>query len=409
MSLIDQLKAAKKASLSLQNLSEDKRKSALSALAQELVSHSKEIIKANQLDLSAAQSLKLSASLIDRLTLTEKSIRSLADSLTEIINYPQVVNLITEETTRSDGLIIQKERIPIGMIAMIFESRPNVVIDCAALAIKSGNGMILKGGKEALHTNKILHTIVQKAAFGFYQPEAISLIESREEVDQILKMNQWIDLVVPRGGEKLIRHVKSLATMPVVAHDQGLCHMYLHSDAQNALKLVMNAKTQRPGVCNALETLLIHEKYPQDQLREIVNELKKSQVDIYACPKALALFSDLKAADSECWKTEWLDLKLNLKIVKDQQEAIAHIQEYGSHHTEAVISQDLEVIKNFQSQVDASCIVINASTRFNDGGQLGLGAELGISTSKLHAYGPMGAKEMTTTRFIVKGQGHTRG
>lgn len=407
MNLETKLTHTKKASLSLQNLSEDKRKKALHTLSDELLKHKEEILKENKKDLTEARQLGLSASLIDRLTLSEKSLEGLSNAIMEISAFPQVVNIITEETQRADGLIIQKERIPIGVMAMIFESRPNVVIDCAALAIKSGNAMVLKGGKEALHSNRILHQIVQKAALGFYDPAAIELIKTREDVEELLTMNKWIDLVVPRGGEKLIQFVKSKATMPVVAHDQGLCHMYLHADAQNALELVLNAKVQRPGVCNALETLLVHENYPH--LQKIVEELSLHGVQIYACPKTLQNFPNLKPASPECWSTEWLDLKMSLKIVDDHREAISHIQHFGSHHTEAVISEDLNVIEAFKSQVDASCIVINASTRFNDGGQLGLGAELGISTSKLHAYGPMGAREMTTTRFIVKGTGHIRG
>lgn len=409
MNLEEKLIQTKKASLSLQNLTEDKRQQALAALATQLLAQAPRIIAENKKDLSLAHEQQLSSSLIDRLTLTEKSLQGMAQAIHEIAAFPQVVNLIESESTRSDGLVIQKERIPIGVIAMIFESRPNVVIDCAALAIKSGNAMVLKGGKEAQFSNRALFEVVQAAAQGSYDPQAISLIETREEVDVLLTMRRWIDLVVPRGGEKLIRHVKAKATMPVVAHDQGLCHMYLHHDAQEAIKLVVNAKVQRPGVCNALETLLVHEDYPLDAFEALVTELARFKVEIYACPRVLKIFPQLKAADEACWATEWLDLKLNLKIVKDQFEAIAHIQRFGSHHTEAVISQTPQVIEVFKSQIDASCIVINASTRFNDGGQLQLGAELGISTSKLHAYGPMGAREMTTTRFIVKGSGHIRG
>lgn len=409
MNLEERLIQTKKASLSLQNLTEESRQQALAALARQLLAQTPRIIAENKKDLALAHEQQLSPSLIDRLTLTEKSLQAMAQAIGEISAFPQVVNVIESQSTRSDGLVIQKERIPIGVMAMIFESRPNVVIDCAALAIKSGNSMVLKGGKEAQFSNRVLYEVVQAAAQGFYAPEAISLIETREEVDVLLTMNRWIDLVVARGGEKLIRHVKAKATMPVVAHDQGLCHMYLHHDAPEAIKLVVNAKVQRPGVCNALETLLVHEDYPLDAFEALVAELVRLKVEIYACPRVLKIFPHLKVAEEASWSTEWLDLKLNLKIVKDQFEAISHIQRFGSHHTEAVISQTPEVIEAFKSQIDASCIVINASTRFNDGGQLQLGAELGISTSKLHAYGPMGAREMTTTRFIVKGSGHIRG
>jgi glutamate-5-semialdehyde dehydrogenase len=291
---------------------------------------------------------------------------------------------------------------------MIFEARPNVVIDCAGLALKSGNAMILKGGKEAEHSNRALLSLVHEAFGAELSADAITLVHTREEVTQLLRLKDWIDLVVPRGGEKLIQFVKEHATMPVVAHDRGLCHMYLHADARDALKLVLNAKTQRPGVCNALETLLVHEAFPAPQLKQILDELFARQVQIYGCEKSVKFDPRVQLADVATWDTEWLDLKLSLKIVADHGEALAHIQRHGSHHTEAVVSQTPAVIEDFLNQIDASCLAINASTRFNDGGQLGLGAELGISTSKLHAYGPMGAREMTTTRFVVRGQGHIR-
>jgi glutamate-5-semialdehyde dehydrogenase len=276
------------------------------------------------------------------------------------------------------------------VIGMIFESRPNVVVDGAALAIKSGNAIILKGGKEAQHSNRVLFEIIKKAIASVLPEGAVNLIETREDVSELLKLNQYIDLMVPRGGSALIQHVKAHATMPVVAHDKGLCHMYVHSDCNvDATKIVLNAKVQRPGVCNALETLILNENYPKNA--ELIQALKDAGVEI-----------------KEAYDTEWLDKKISLKYVKNEHEAIEHIKKYSSHHTEAILAQDPKVIEEFLNSLDASCIAINASTRFNDGGELGLGAELGISTSKLHAYGPMGAQEMTTTRFIVTGKGHVR-
>jgi glutamate-5-semialdehyde dehydrogenase len=395
MSILSIAKLAKNASLKLQGLPEEMRLTALDAISKALLTHQDQILKANKVDLEEAQKNNLSKSLIDRLTITEKSILSLSVMCTDVANQKQVVGVISEEHMRADGLLIQKQRIPLGVIGMIFESRPNVVVDGAALAIKSGNAIILKGGKEAQHTNRVLFEIIKNATSSVLPDGSISLIETREDVAELLKLNTYIDLMVPRGGSSLIQYVKANATMPVVAHDKGLCHLYVHSDCNvDAVQIVLNAKTQRPGVCNALETLILHKDYPKNN--EILAALQKSGVEIK------------NPASDEDFQTEWLDLKLSLKIVENEKEAIEHIKRYSSHHTEAILTQDPKVIEEFMNSLDASCIAINASTRFNDGGELGLGAELGISTSKLHAYGPMGAKEMTTTRFIVTGHGHIR-
>ncbi len=395
MSILSIAKQAKDASLKLQGLPEEMRLTALDAISKALLTHQDQILKANKIDLEEAQKNNLSKSLIDRLTITEQSILSLSVMCTDVANQKQVVGVISEEHLRADGLLIQKQRIPLGVIGMIFESRPNVVVDGAALAIKSGNAIILKGGKEAQHTNRVLFEVIKNATSSVLPDGSLSLIETREDVAELLKLNTYIDLMVPRGGSSLIQYVKANATMPVVAHDKGLCHLYVHSDCNvDAVQIILNAKTQRPGVCNALETLILHKDYPKNN--EILAALQKSGVEIK------------NPASDEDFQTEWLDLKLSLKIVESEKEAIKHIKRYSSHHTEAILAQDPKVIEEFMNSLDASCIAINASTRFNDGGELGLGAELGISTSKLHAYGPMGAKEMTTTRFIVTGHGHIR-
>jgi glutamate-5-semialdehyde dehydrogenase len=395
MSILSIAKLAKDASLKLQGLPEEMRLTALDAISKSLLTHQDQILKANKLDLDEAQKNNLSKSLIDRLTISEKSLLSLSVMCTEVANQKQVVGVISEEHTRADGLLIQKQRIPLGVIGMIFESRPNVVVDGAALAIKSGNAIILKGGKEAQHTNRVLFEVIKNATSSVLPDGSISLIETREDVAELLKLNTYIDLMVPRGGSSLIQYVKANATMPVVAHDKGLCHLYVHSDCNvDAVQIILNAKTQRPGVCNALETLILHKDYPRNN--EILAALRSAGVEIK------------HPATNEDYETEWLDLKVSLKIVENYQDAIEHIKRFSSHHTEAILAQDPKVIEEFMNSLDASCIAINASTRFNDGGELGLGAELGISTSKLHAYGPMGAKEMTTTRFIVTGHGHIR-
>jgi glutamate-5-semialdehyde dehydrogenase len=391
MSVIDIASSAKKATLSLQSLPEEQRLMALEAIAVGLTNNVQSILDENKKDLEEAKKNNLSSAMIDRLTLSEKAIKSLADMCRDVADQEQVVGTIVDEYKRPNNLVIQKQRIPLGVIGMIFESRPNVVVDGAALAIKSGNAIILKGGKEAHHSNRKLFEIISGAIERILPAGSVSLIETREDVAELLKLHQYIDLMVPRGGSALIEHVRKNATMPVVAHDKGLCHIYVHEDADPkiVIPIVLNAKVQRPSACNAVETLLIHEKYPH--IADVKDALIKANVEI-----------------REEFDTEFLANIISFKVVKDLDEAIAHIQKHTSHHTEAILAKDKETIENFLNSLDASAMIVNASTRFNDGGELGLGAELGISTSKLHAYGPMGAKEMTTTRFLVKGNGQIR-
>jgi glutamate-5-semialdehyde dehydrogenase len=408
MNVVEAAKAAKDATASLLGAGEDARRRALEAMALSLEARMSEIIKFNQQDLAAADAAKLPAALIDRLRLDERTIRGMARGCRAIAAQDAVVGMVVEEHVRGDKLIIQRQRVPLGVVGMVFESRPNVVVDGAALAVKSGNAILLKGGKEAQHSNRILGEIVRTAIAPHLPAASVQLLETREEVMELLKLNQYVDLMVPRGGEGLIRFVKEHATMPVVAHDRGLCHMYLHPDAEGARELVINAKVQRPSACNALETLLWHRDFSTDELTAVLGELAATGVEIHGCPATRTLLPGITAAQDSDFDTEWLGPQLSVKRVDSAQEAIAHIQKHGSHHTEAVITQDPQIIESFLNQIDASCLAINASTRFNDGGELGLGAELGISTSKLHAYGPMGAKEMTTTRFVVRGTGHVR-
>lgn len=406
MNVIQIAQKAKAATTSLLSLTEEQRVEALKAMATLLVQNSQKILQANAQDLSEARAQNLSRAMIDRLTLTEKSITALAEMCQSVAAQPQVVGTLVEEYTRPNGLQIQKQRIPIGVIGMIFESRPNVVVDGAALAIKSGNAIILKGGKEAHHSNRAIYEIIEEAVMGILPEGTVSLIETREDVAELLKLHQYIDLMVPRGGSALIEHVRKHATMPVVAHDKGLCHMYVHLDATNVIPVVLNAKVQRPGVCNALETLLLHEKYPL--IREVIEALIQNGVEIRGCEKTKKLIPHVISATPQDYDTEYLDKIISVKIVPNEDEAIEHIQKHTSHHTEAILTETPGVAEKFLNSLDASCLMVNASTRFNDGGELGLGAELGISTSKLHAYGAMGAKEMTTTRFLVRGSGQIR-
>lgn len=406
MSIVDVAKKAKLASKELLGLSEATRVLALQSIAGALIKNEKSILVENQKDLDLAKENNLSAAIVDRLTLTSHSLKSLSEACLSIAVQPPVVGMIEVEYQRPSGLTIQKQRIPIGVIGMIFESRPNVVVDGVALAIKSGNAIILKGGKEAAHSNNILFSVVQASLKGIIPTDSVALIQTRDEVNELLKLNDYIDLMVPRGGSELIRYVKTHATMPVVAHDKGLCHLYVHPDAEDVLKIILNAKTQRPGVCNALESLLLHQNFADN--KNVIDELINHGVEVRGCEKTKTLNAQVKLATEADYETEYLDKIISVKMVKDETEAIERIRKYSSHHTEAILSKDSKIIENFLNSLDASCLVVNASTRFNDGGELGLGAELGISTSKLHAYGPMGAKEMTTLRFIVLGNGQVR-
>lgn len=395
LSLIELATNAKSASQKLLPLSEEMRLTALDSISKAILRSQEEILSQNRLDLEEGKKNNLSPALLDRLALNEKSLHSLSQMCLDVAAQKQVVGLISESFTRADGLLIQKQRVPLGVIGMIFESRPNVVVDGAALAIKSANAIILKGGKEAQHTNQILFEVIQKATASLLPQGWVNLIHSRQEVSELLKLNDLIDLMVPRGGSALIKFVKAHATMPVVAHDKGLCHLYVHEDCRvDATKIILNAKAHRPGVCNALETLILHENYPHNE--KILKALRLANVEIK------------DPATEEDFSTEWLDKILSLKMVTNHQAAIEHIKKYGSHHTEAILAHDPKVIEDFLNSLDASCLVVNASTRFNDGGELGLGAELGISTSKFHAYGPMGAEQMTAARFLVTGEGHVR-
>lgn len=402
-------KNAKQAAQSLLAVTEENRNQALINIAKNLQEKSIEIIRENSKDIEQAKQSGLSTALIDRLSLNEERIQALAESVLSIENQPQVVNEIVSELKRDDGLLIQKQRVPIGVLAMIFESRPNVVIDCSALAIKSGNAIILKGGKEAHHSNLILANIVNES-IGHILPEfSVQLVTTRDDVRQLLEQVDDIDLVIPRGGESLIKYVVANSRIPVLAHYKGLCHIYIDNstDLKQAIDIVLNAKVQRPGVCNAVETVLLDDSLPDDFILDLFAALTEHGVELRICEKCPATDNTVVATEDD-WNTEYLDKILSIKKVENVQAACEHIKKFGSQHTEAILSSDQAAIDYFQQNVDASSVMVNASTRFNDGGEYLLGAELGISTTKIHAYGPMGAKEMTITRHLVIGNGHTR-
>jgi len=401
---------AKKTSYEFAKCNEDDRCLAIKEIAVNLTNQMDEILNANKIDVKNAMKEGLTSAMIDRLKLDENNISAIVKGCLAIAAQERVVGKMLESKTRSDGLVIQKEQIPLGVIGMIFESRPNVVIDCSCLAIKSGNCIILKGGKEAIHSNQVLAKIVRSSIEKHIPKDVVQMISSHEEVGELLNQVGLVDVIIPRGGEKLINFVYENSKVPVIAHFKGLCHIFVDESAEleSTIKIILNAKTQRPGVCNAVETLLLHQDLPRNFVDDIFQALLDKGTELRICQKTATSIKNVKKTTPSDWETEYLDNILSVKTVASVEDAIQHIQHYGSHHTEAILSKNLKNIELFKSQVDASSIMINASTRFNDGGEYGLGAELGISTTKLHAYGPMGADQMTTSRYVVVGDGHIR-
>jgi len=403
-------RSAKLAALEFRKNTAGERNLVLKNIASEIRKRREEILAANALDLENAKSISLSASMLDRLTLNLTRIEAMAKTAEDIAAQDEVVGQIVEDSKLKNGLHMRRERIPLGVIAMIFESRPNVVIDCACLAIKSGNAIILKGGKESSNSNHILTQIVRQALQGIIPVNIVQLVDSKEAVAELITLKDEIDVVIPRGGEQLIRYIYDNSKVPVIAHFRGLCHIYVHDDADidMAKRVCLNAKIQRPGVCNAMESLLLNKNLPQEFILELLRDFSNAEVEIRASENVRAIFPAALLATENDFATEYLEKKLSVKMVESIDAAIAHIQKYGTHHTECICSSSPQVIAKFQREVDASCLMVNTSTRFNDGGELGLGAELGISTSKIHAYGPMGAREMTTLRFLVESAGKIR-
>jgi glutamate-5-semialdehyde dehydrogenase len=370
-----------------------------------------EILEANSRDVEAGNNAGLSKALIDRLRLTPERIEAIAQGVLDIVELADPVGRMDNVAEQANGLRIGRMQIPLGVIAIIFESRPNVVIDAGALCLKSGNAVILKGGKEAHHSNVILANILCEALVAEDLPEAvIQLLTERSQVTDLLQLDEYVDLVIPRGGEGLIRSVCENSRIPVVRHYKGVCHVYVDesADVDMATDIVVNAKTQRPGVCNAMETLLVHQDMVESALPQIVSALQERGVVLRGCAKTRAALPTLEEATEEDWHAEYLDLILAVRVVDDMNAAIEHIDEYGSNHTESIVTNNEQRAQSFVQRVCSSAVMVNASTRFNDGGQLGLGAEIGISTSKVHAFGPMGINELTIRKFVVFGQGHTR-
>ncbi len=405
--------AAKNASRGLRTLKSDEKNAALESIAKKLLERKDEIQKENEKDLAAAREKGLSPAMIDRLTLDDKTINSMADGLREVIMLPDPVGEVTGMRKRPNNLQVGKVRIPLGVIGFIYESRPNVTVDAASLCLKSGNAVILKGGSEAIHSNMILADIITESLVENNLPgKAVQVIPTtdRQATTELLTCDETIDVIIPRGGEGLIRFVSENSRIPVLKHYKGVCHGYVdkYADIETAVNICINSKVHRPGVCNAMETMLVHKDIAEDFLPAAAKAFKDAGVELRGCEKTKAIIPDIVSASEEDWPAEFLDLILAVKVTDSMEDACIHIEKYGSNHTETIVTKDYARARKFLEQVDSSLVLVNASTRFNDGNQLGLGAEIGINTSKLHAFGPMGLEELTTTKFIAFGDGQIR-
>ncbi|TFG92538.1 MAG: glutamate-5-semialdehyde dehydrogenase [Syntrophobacterales bacterium] len=404
---------ARKAAGILANISSTVKNGALLKMAENLVGEAKHIIQENARDLAYAREQGLSGAMIDRLTLSEASIKGMAEGLVQIAALPDPVGEVTGMRRRPNGLRVGKRRIPLGVIGIIYESRPNVTADAAALCLKSGNAVILRGGSEAIHSNLAIAEILQKVLRETDIPEAaIQIISTtdRDAIAEMLKLEECIDLIIPRGGECLIRAVVGMSRIPVLKHYKGVCHVFVDesADIEMATAISLNAKAQRPGVCNSMETLLVHSGIAGAFLPVVAARLREAGVVLKGCDKTRAILADIEEATEADWYEEYLDLILAVRVVENIDEAMAHIEKYGSLHTESIVTSDYKNSQRFLNEVNSSTVLVNASTRFSDGFELGLGAEMGISTTKLHAFGPMGLEELTTTKFIIYGDGQIR-
>lgn len=404
---------AKAASREVAQLTTTQKNQLLTDMAQAIRAASDAIIVENEKDLVAGRDKGLSPAMLDRLTLTPARIDDIAAAIIDIVNLPDPVGNIANMQLRPNGMQVGKMRIPLGVVSMIYESRPNVTAESAALCIKAGNAVVLRGGSEAIHSNLALaNCLHQVLAAHELNPYMVSVIPdtSREVIEQLLKQRDFIDLVIPRGGEGLIRYVTENSQIPVIQHFKGVCHQYVDefADLSKAVGLLVNGKTQRPSACNALETLLVHQAVAKQYLPKAAQALAAFDVTIHACEQSQRYFDGAELASEEDFAAEYLAQEIAIKVVADYDAAVAHINQYTSDHTEVIVSQDTSRCQQFIRQINSSVVMANVSSRFSDGGQLGLGSEIGISTSKLHAYGPMGLEALTTEKFIVLGDGQVR-
>ncbi len=404
---------AKHASNSLAKVTSRSKDEGLLAMSRLITSESSYIIEENVKDIEAAKNKGLSSAFIDRLTINPTRIKAISDGLKEIAALPDPVGEVLKMWRRPNGLVVGKMRIPIGVIGIIYESRPNVTADAAGLCIKAGNAVILRGGSESIRSNLAIGELLRNALQEADLPEdsiQIVPVTDRSFALEMLKLEGLIDLVIPRGGEGLIRFVTENSRIPVLKHYKGVCHIFVdeHADLEMAENICMNAKVQRPGVCNAVETVLVHDGVADQFLPRLIEALESKGVEVRGCNRTKEIVPHIKDATEGDWFNEYLDLIINIKVVAEMQDAIAHIENYGSNHTEAIITKSYDNAQYFLNNVNSSTVLVNASTRFSDGFELGLGAEIGISTSKLHAYGPMGLEELTVTKYIIYGDGQIR-
>lgn len=406
-------RAAKEASYGVARLDTAAKNRALMKMAEGLLNASAFLKEENRKDIEAAEAKGLQKAMVERLTLSDKVIGSMAAGLKEVAALPDPVGEITGMQKRPNGLMVGRMRIPIGVIGIIYESRPNVTADAAGLCLKSGNAVILRGGSEAINSNNAIAKVLKEACEDAGVPSgAIQVIPTteREAVLEMLKLEDEIDLIIPRGGEGLIRFVVENSKIPVIKHYKGVCHVFVDesADLEMAGRIAFNAKVQRPGVCNSMETLLVHKGVARKFLPAMYEKYKAAGVEVRGCERTREILKEVIAATEEDWSAEYLDLILAVKVVDGMDEAIGHIARYGSLHTESIVTKDYGNAQRFLREVNSSTVLVNASTRFSDGFQLGLGAEIGISTTKIHAFGPMGLEELTTRKFIIYGEGQVR-
>lgn len=414
MSLIKTLSQdAALAAQTLAVLDEQLKNTVLLDMARAIRAHSYEILSANMIDLANADADKLGAAMIDRLTLNPERVEAMAEGIETIASLPDPIGAERDMGKRPNGLNIRKMRVPLGVVCMIYEARPNVTADAGALCFKSGNAVVLRGGKEALQTSKVIASIMQTVLTHYGLPPALITVvpdPDRALMLELMQQRDYIDVIIPRGGEGLINFVTDNSKIPVIQHFKGVCHLYVDKDADldSALALLLNGKTQRTGVCNALEGLLVHKEIAAEFLPKVASALAEHKVTINACEHASPHFDACQVIDEQDFGQEYLDLEIAIRQVNDFEQAIDHIRRFGSHHTEVISTQNELTAARFQRTVDASVVMVNASSRFSDGGELGLGAEIGIATTKLHAYGPMGIESLTTEKYLVSGDGQIR-
>lgn len=411
--IVKQAETAKSASRRLAVLPSPIKNKALEAMACALEDGAALILEANAADLEAARAKKIKKSFLDRLMLDEGRIHSMAEGLRQTAALPDPVGEGEWETVRPNGIEIRRVKVPIGVIGIVYEARPNVTADAAALCMKSGNAVLLRGGSEALRSNRVISSLLAKAAYDAGIPEgALQFIDSddREAVGEMMKLKGLLDVIIPRGGAGLIQRIVRESQVPVIETGAGICHTYVDegADLDMAVRIAVNAKTSRPSVCNAMETLLVHEKEAEEFLPKVAAELRERKVELRGCERTRGVLSDIEAATEDDWSTEYDDLILSIRVVRDIDEAIEHINRYNTGHSETIVTRDIQRAHRFQREVDAAAVYVNASTRFTDGFEFGFGAEIGISTQKLHARGPMGLNELTSTKYLIYGEGQVR-